>query len=433
MSNYWEKCKDYSAYSGPQEPTFLRDRVEKFYSERVNGKWSGGHIMRGIHPNADAIKIDHNDYLSIANHPDIVKAQCDILNKEHNIVLMSGVFLHGEDNLHRQFEVKLADFLGREDVLLCQSGYAANVGLIQSIAYNNTPIYIDMMAHMSLWEGVKSAGQADPHFFRHNDPVHLEKLIKQYGEGIIIVDSLYSTNGSICPLKEVIAIGEKYNCILVVDESHSLATFGPEGRGMVYELGLTDKVHFITSSLAKGFAGRAGMISCSSRNREYLIFHALPAIFSSTLLVHEVAGLLATLEVVKQAETKRAALHSKATFLRQQLIALGYNLENSQSQIISLESGSEEQTIILRDALQAQGIFGAVFCAPAVPANRTLIRFCVNTDLPEADLLKIVQVCKDIRDEVDMWNWPSTKRLQRNNKIIKLANNEPRPLEQLAA
>ncbi len=162
--------------------------------------------------------------------------------------------------------------------VLCQSGWCANTGLIQSIANKDVPVYIDMLAHTSLWEGIHSAG-ANAVPFMHNDADHLRKQVKHHGAGVIVVDSLYSTSGSLCPLTEIVEISEENGCILVVDESHSLGTHGPHGKGLVVGLGLTEHVHFRTASLAKAFAGRAGFITCSERFSEYFRYESNPADF----------------------------------------------------------------------------------------------------------------------------------------------------------
>ncbi|QFY42400.1 quorum-sensing autoinducer synthase [Candidatus Methylospira mobilis] len=390
------------------EPDFLERRVNAYYRNRVQNTWGGGHIMRGRVPDKSALLLSSNDYLFLANHPGIVKATSESLLEEGNGLLMSGVFLHA-GSAQAKLEKKLAAFMHAEAGVLCQSGWCANTGLIQTIADERTPVYMDMLAHMSLWEGVRSAGATAVMFF-HNDPGYLEKQVLKHGPGVIVVDSIYSTNGSICPLREIAEIAGEQGCILVVDESHSLGTHGDQGEGLVASMGLTDRVHFRTASLAKAFAGRAGFLVCSERFSEYFKCESHPAIFSSTLLPYEVAGIDATLDVIRKEGWRRDKLHVNAAYLRLHLDALGYNLNDSQSQIISLESGSEQQTIVLRDALEARGIFGSVFCAPATAKNRALIRFSIHSGLTQFDLDRIVQVCADIRDEVDLANWPSSRR-----------------------
>lgn len=414
LRNYHEKKTNIAKlklspkFPSPKQPDFLEQRIDHYYQDRVMNTWNGGYILDGLTPGRDAVHLSSNDYLSLAKHPEILRVTAESLLREGGGLLMSAVFLDGTSP-HLQFEQKLAHFMRAEAGILCQSGWCANTGLLQSIADRKTPVYVDMFAHTSLWEGVRSAGATAITFY-HNNPEHLEKQIAKFGPGVIVVDSIYSTNGSVCPLEDIVAIGSQYNCILVVDESHSLGTHGGKGEGVVAALGLEDRVHFRTASLAKAFAGRAGFITCTKRFRKYFMYESNPAIFSSTLLPHEVAGLNATLDIIRSEGWRRTKLQANTDYLRFSLEELGYNLNGSESQIISLESGAEQQTIILRNALESRGIFGSVFCAPATPKNRALIRFSVNSSLTKPDLKRIVKACRDIREEVDLANWASTRR-----------------------
>jgi CAI-1 autoinducer synthase len=407
MKNALERLTE--GHTRPALPDFVTSRVERYYRERVRDTWNGGHIMRGRLPGSDALHLSSNDYLAIARHPDIIGRMADTLRENGNGLLMSGIFLHGECP-QLQFENRLASFMHAEAGVLCQSGYVANTGLIQSIATADTPVYVDMMAHTSLWEGVRSAG-AIPVAFRHNDAAHLEQQIGRYGPGVVLVDSVYSTTGSICPLVEFADICETHGCVFVVDESHSLGTHGPRGAGLVVELGLESRVAFRTASLAKAFAGRAGFVTCPMDFHEYFKCESNPAIFSSTLLPHEVSGLDATLSVIEGADRRRARLVEIAAWLRQRLTELGYNLNGSQSQIIGLEAGTEQRTIVLRDALESRGIFGSVFCAPATARNRALVRLSIHAALTDAQVERVASVCRDMRSEVELDKWSSTRRL----------------------
>lgn len=393
------------------EPRLLSARVDDYYEKRGETWQEGSHIMRGSKPGPGAVMMVSNDYLSLANHPLIRQAQIDTLNASDNTMVMSAVYLHG-DSPQDDFEQRMADWMAMESSLLCQSGYAANVGLIQAIATEDTPVYIDMMAHASLWQGIQAAGlKAKP--FRHNSASHLASLIKRNGPGIVVIDSVYSTNGSVAPVREIVDVAHNAGCVMIVDESHSLGTHGWQGSGIVAGLGLQNKVHFVTASLAKAFAGRAGLIACSYRLREFIKYHSFPAIFSSALLPPDIAALDQTLSLIKQADEQRRRLFENTDYLRQNLDLLGYNVSISQAQIIALEAGPEDRTIVLRDALEAHGVFGSVFCAPATAANRSLIRLSMNASLTRQELDHVIKVCRDIRDEVDLANWPSTRRAQR--------------------
>lgn len=415
MKNNVTVLRSVNNYQNAKVPDFVALRVAKYYRERVQNTWHGGHIMRGRVPGPDALHLSSNDYLSIARHPKIQAAMVESIQRNGNGLLMSGIFLHGTCP-QLELEARLAKFMKAEAGVLCQSGFSANVGLLQAIASEQTPVYVDMMAHMSLWEGIRSAGAKAVTIF-HNDLAHLERQILRYGPGIVVVDSVYSTTGCLAPLKEILTICEAQGCVLVADESHSLGTHGPNGEGLVVALGLAERVHFRTASLAKAFAGRAGFITCSKRFNEYFKFEANPAIFSSTLLPHEVMGLDATLSVIKEESWRRDKLHANAAYVRRHLDDLGYNLNHSETQIVSLESGTEQQTLVLRDALESRGIFGSVFCAPATPKNRALMRFSVNAALTQADLDRLINACRDMRDEVDLASWPSTRRKLRHSQV----------------
>ncbi len=394
--------------AAPALPDFVEKRLQLCDEEMFRPRRNNKPLVLGNQlPNADSIMLQSNDYLNISDHPAIRNAQLDVLSRMGQEPVMSAVFLH-ENSSNHIFEANIARYTGFESAILCQSGWAANGGLMQTLADSSVPVYIDFFTHMSLWEGIKSSG-ATPFPFRHNDAGHLERLVKEHGQGIVLVDSLYSTVGDISPLNDIIDIADRYGCVSVVDESHSLGTHGEHGAGLVNECGLTGKVHFITASLAKAFAGRAGLILCSAKFAKYYPYMAYPAIFSSTLLPHEIAGLSATLEVIQAGDDRRERLREKSDYFREGLKSLGYNV-GSQSHIVSIEGGLESDTELLRDALEARNVFGSPFYAPATPKNRSLMRFSMNSDLSMETLDYVLDACRDCREEIGMWNWKSTKR-----------------------
>jgi CAI-1 autoinducer synthase len=392
-------------------PDFVTRRMDEHYVTRVEQLLGGEHLHAWQPAPAGSVFLAGNDYLCLAGEPALVGAQVAALRNSQGEMLMSAVFLQEGSAQHR-LEQKFARFMGAQDGILAQSGWAANVGLVQTLAAPGIPVYLDMQAHASLWEGVQSAG-ATAVSFMHNDIEHLQKQLQRYGRGIIIVDSLYSTNGSVAPLVEMVEIAERSGCVLIVDESHSLGTHGPRGAGMVAELGLSERVHFRTASLAKAFAGRAGFITCSSKFKGYFLSESRPAIFSSCMLTHELAWFDAAIDFVAKADDRRAALRENARALRDDLSTLGYNVSDGSEQIIALEAGPEPKTLALRKQLEKHGIIGAIFCAPATPKNRSLVRLTLNSGLDRAQLARIVQACDDIRDQVDLENWSSTRRLRR--------------------
>jgi len=392
-------------------PEFVTRRMDEHYVTRVQKLLGGEHMHVWAPPQAGAVMLAGNDYLCIANEPALIDAQVRTLQGTQGQMLMSSVFLQ-EGSFQHRLEAKLAAFMQAEDGVLAQSGWAANVGLLQSIAEPGIPVYLDMLAHASLWEGVQSA-QALPVPFLHNSPAHLERQIEKHGGGVIVIDALYSTNGSVAPLLEFVELAERSGSILIVDESHSLGTHGPNGAGLVVQEGLTERVHFRTASLAKAFAGRAGFITCSSHFKGYFLSASRPAIFSSCLLNHELAWFDAAVDFISGAEDRRAALHRNTQEVRARLSELGYCIDDGTEQIIALEAGPEPKTLVLRKALEARGIYGAVFCAPATAKNRSLVRLTLNSGMTREEIEKLVATCADMRSEVDLDSWSSSSRRKR--------------------
>lgn len=386
----------------------LTRRIARDFTPRWDQQWGGKFVLHGKAPGPNAIRLDGNDYLSVSGHPQIVQAQVDALRKQQEFVVQSGVFHLNQHPAHA-LEMALASWLGKDDGFVCQSGYAANVGLLQAIADAQTPVYLDALAHASLWEGAHAA-RAPAYGFRHNDPAHLARVIASNGPGIVVVDSVYSTTGSLCPLVEIVEVAEQHGCMMLVDESHSLGTHGPQGAGLCAALGLSERVHFITASLAKAFAGRAGFFTAPAHMRYYILSESFPNIFSSSLLPHEIAGLAATLEVVRQSDAARARLLAHTRRLRSALSELGYPIHQGSEQIIALEVGMESGTMVLRDRLEERNVFSAMFCAPATGSKRAMMRLTLNAGLMDSELDHVEAAAREIAPLVKPWDWPIARR-----------------------
>jgi CAI-1 autoinducer synthase len=396
------------AFHNPTLGKNLIARIARDFTPRWEQQWGGKFMLHGVTPGSDAIRLDGNDYLGITGHPRIVQAQVDALRKQQEFVVQSGVF-HLNQHPTRALETALAGWVGKDDGFICQSGYSANVGLLQAIADATTPIYLDTLAHASLWEGAHAA-RAPSFAFRHNDPAHLARVIAKNGPGIVVVDSVYSTTGALCPLTQMVEIAEQGDCMILVDESHSLGTHGPEGAGLCAELGLSERVHFITASLAKAFAGRAGFFTAPAHMRYYILCSSFPNIFSSSLLPYEVAGLAATLELIRESDDARERLHSHTKRLRASLTDLGYPIHQGSQQIIALEVGLESDTMQLRDRLEERNVFSSMFCAPATSSKRAMMRMTLNAGLVDSELDHVEAVAREIAPIVKPWDWPIARR-----------------------
>jgi 7-keto-8-aminopelargonate synthetase-like enzyme len=350
-------------------------------------------------PGGRTIMLTCSDYLDLAEHPAITDAMIASLRAADAAPPAGGPCLP-DDHPQILLGESFARHMGARAGVLCSSGWAANTGLLQVVAGPDVPVYLDVLAHMSMWEGARAAG-AEMAYFRHNDLGHLRRRIEVGGSGVIAVDAVYSTDGSECPLPGLVEVAEEYGCMLVVDESHSLGTHGQRGEGLVAKLGLTGRVDFRTASLAKALPGRAGLIACDRPGfADYFSHTALPAVFSSTLLPHDVAGLAAALKVVREEGWRRERLRAVTDRLRADLAELGYRLVGSDSQIIALETGSEAEATLMRDALVGRDIHSAALFPSTASVGRTLVRLSAHAALTDHDVRRILAACEDLRPGV---------------------------------
>lgn len=324
------------------------------------------------------ILLNSNDYLALATDPRILAA-------------MTASPATTGDDAQLRLEAALAEHVGSSAGFLCQSGWDASTGLMRTIADEKTPVYLDVLARMSLWFGARAA-KAPVVPFGHNDVHRLRRAISRSGPGVIAVNSLYSGNGCMCPLAALCDIAEETGCALVVDESHSLGAYGDAGSGLIAELGLTGRVQFVVASLSKAFAGRAGLVACSTAESA-----ARRAVSGSPPPPRDVAGLTAALAVIRTDRWRRDRLRDLSCFLRAEIAALGFDVEGSRSHIIALPAGPDPGAAQIRDALESRGVFGSVFCPPATARQRAAYRFSVHAGLTDSQAEQVVRACREVR------------------------------------
>lgn len=390
-------------------PIFLEAIVVAHSKDRINNTCSVEKIVRGAAPRPTSVQLRTNDYLGVARDPRLIGAEVEALLSCGHGDAISRIFVSDSDDIQGLFEQRMAQLLCAESAVLGPSGFGINTGLIQSIASPDIPVYIDLMAHASLWEGIALA-RAKARAFRHNDAAHLEREVRKYGPGVIVVDALYSTTGTFCRLDDIVSISEAHGCVLVVDETHSFGVQGPNGAGVVVERNLHQRVHFRTIGLSKAMAGRGGILACSARNANFVRYSAFSLIFSTSVLAHEVAGFNAVLDIIASEPWRQDRVRSSHAKLCAGLNELGYNVDYSDAQIIALKAGTESNVLRLRNALEENDVFGSVFCAPATLKDQALVRLSVNAGITQGQLDHVLAVCARVRDQVGLSDWKSTQQ-----------------------
>jgi CAI-1 autoinducer synthase len=273
------------------------------------------------------------------------------------------------------------------EVIITTAGWTANVGLIEAIVVPQMPVYIDAEAHASLVDGIRfSSGRRL--MLRHNDPQHLEDRVRIHGRGVIIVDALYSTDGTLADIPRYVEVAERHDCVLVVDEAHSFGMFGNKGGGLAILHGVADRVHFRTISLSKALGGHGGAVACSRDIGFSLCARMRSVLFSSSTSALLAAGHAKALAIVISDPDRAAQCLRMADLLRELLHGYGIDTMGSKSQIISI-GFKNEGACQLYGELRKRRILSSVFVYPAVPKGISLVRFSVYAGLNEFDIREI--------------------------------------------
>ncbi len=333
------------------------------------------------------LSLHQNDYLRLSGHPEVNYAKNQSISRSGGGP-MASITYGGDTGEHQQFRLALQKTLNVGDVMLTTAGWTANVGLVESLASPNTPVYLDYQAHASLWDGAKLAG-AKMVPVRHNSPAHLEQRIKRYGKGLVCIDAFYSTDGCVPDLKRYVEICEAYDCMLILDEAHSFGMIGPNGGGLAVELGLETRVPIRTVSMSKALGGNGGFIAATEEVVWFLKHRARSVVFSSSPSPATSAGSLAALQIaIREPERARNCLEMGA-LLRKSLIGRQIDPGLSASQIISLYFDQDPLAAKFYGLLRQRGILASVFTAPAVPRDTSLARFSIHSDTTPEDMVKL--------------------------------------------
>lgn len=344
------------------------------------------------------IALHQNDYLRLGNHPSVKDAREKSNGKVREEAFMSTVFGGSTDECEA-FREKIAACMKAEDAMLTTSGWAANVGLIEAITPIFKPVYIDEHAHASLYDGVKlSTGKKIP--VRHNDPQHLLERIAKNGPGIVAIDAVYSTDGSIADIEAYLEICENHDCVLVLDEAHSFGMFG-NGGGLAVERKIAVRVHFRTVSLNKALGGHGGLIAGSKEMMRLVRTKCRSVIFSSATSSVSAAGHLEALNILMREPQRAKRVLDNAEVFRRGLAAAGISTGDSQCQIVSISFDNEQRTCVYYGMLLERGILTSVFLQPATPAGIGLVRFSIHSELTREELADAVMHTVDAFRELE--------------------------------
>ena len=324
----------------------------------------------------ETINFCANNYLSLANHPQIVATAEEAL-RTHGYGMASVRFICGTQDLHKQLERRIAAFLGTEDAILYSSCFDANGGLFETITGPDDVIISDALNHASIIDGIRLS-KAQRKVYQHADAADLEAKLREGMDArfrVIATDGVFSMHGDLAPLPEICDLAERYDALVMVDDSHATGVLGPNGRGTAEHFGVADRVDIITSTLGKALGGASGGFTAGRREIvAYLRQRSRPYLFSNTLMPTIAAASLAAIDLVEREPERRRALFDNTVYFRETMAARGFRITPGIHPIVPIVLGNEGATVEMARALNRRGTFVVGFSHPIVPRGEARIR-----------------------------------------------------------
>ena len=315
-----------------------------------------------------------NNYLGLTTHPKVREA-AEAAIRRYGTSCTGSRFLNGTLEMHEQLERELAEWVGKEAALVFSTGMQTNLGTISALVGRNDVVILDKEDHASIVDGARLSW-GETRRFAHNDMADLETCLAKTNNDkgkLVVVDGLFSMEGDIAPLPELVALCGKHGARLMVDDAHAMGVLGG-GRGTAAHFGLTDQVDLIMSTFSKSFASLGGFIAGDEPVIHYIKHHARSLIFSASIPPANAAAALAALEVMRDEPERVRRLDEIGAYMRAGFQQLGFDTGASTTPIIPIIIGDQERTIMTWKLLFDAGVFVNPVLSPAVPAGRELLR-----------------------------------------------------------
>jgi len=333
-----------------------------------------------------------NNYLGLADHPRVREAAADAAMR-WGVGAGASRLVSGTMTVHRRLEERLADFKRTSAALLFGSGYLANMGVVTALAGSGEVVFSDELNHASIIDGCRLS-RAETFVYRHADIEHLAWGMRQAeGRGALVVtDSVFSMDGDVAPLEEIVELAQRHRVRVAVDEAHGTGCLGPGGRGAVAEAGLEDEVDVVVGTLSKALGAYGAFVACDQAMAQLLVNSSRPFIFSTAPPPPAVAGALAALELLAEQPQRAEKLQANADVLREELARERFEVSGSTTQIVPLVVGDAHQAMRICELAIERGVFAQAIRPPTVPDGTSRLRLAVMASHSKAELRDAAQV-----------------------------------------
>lgn len=338
--------------------------------------------------NRKVVNLSSNNYLGLADHPRLKEAAKKAIDK-YGIGAGSVRTIVGNQDILEELERELAKFKREEAVVCFQSGLNCNLGVIPAITEKGDLIISDELNHASIIDGVRLS-RADKAIFRHADTEHLAEILaekaEQYKRVFIITDGVFSMDGDIAPLPEIVELAEKYNAYVYVDDAHGSGVLGEGGRGTIDHFHLNGRVDFIVGTLSKAIGVIGGYLATKTKVKEWLLHRARPLLFSTALPPAAIAATIEAVKILSESEALTEKLWENAAYFKKGLKDLGFNTGQSKTPITPVIIGDEALTMKFSQQLLEEGVFVSGIVFPTVPPGAGRCRVMLSASHAKEDL-----------------------------------------------
>jgi 8-amino-7-oxononanoate synthase len=344
------------------------------------------------------------NYLGLANRPEVIAASREALAK-YGLGACGSPLLSGMTDLHRELERRVAQFLGREDAMLFNSGFGGALGTLSGLLRKSDVAVLDNRSHLSLRDGAVLS-RCRVNRFEHNDPASLDAALSRYKgrRQLVIVEGIYSMDGDFAALGGLLDVAQAHNASVFIDEAHSVLGCGAHGRGAAEHFQVEDRIRLIYGTFSKAFGALGGFVAGPVETIDYLRFYAHPYAYSCALPPVIVAAVLSALQIANSEPQLRARLWENADYFRKQLNSVGIDTGASTTYIMPLVVGDRARMYQLGHQLRRRGVWVAPVDYPAVPQDRICFRACVTAKHTRADLDEALNILQDTLVPVALQN-----------------------------
>jgi glycine C-acetyltransferase len=350
----------------------------------------------------EVITLSSNNYLGLTVHPRLREAAIRAI-QEYGVGSGSVRTIAGTMTLHNVLEEKLARFKHTEASLTIQSGYATNLGVISALMQEHDLIVSDELNHASIIDGIR-LNKAPRKIFPHKDMTGLRRVLGESrgvtGKVMVVTDGVFSMDGDIAPLPEIVALAEEFGAFVMVDDAHASGVLGQNGRGSVSHFGLDGRVALQIGTLSKGIGALGGYVACSQAVRDFLLQRARPVLFSTSHPPSVVATCIAALDILEEDNSLVERLWENTAYFKRGLEQLGFNTGHSETPITPVIVGEGALAMRFSNRLFEEGVFAQGIVYPTVPADKCRVRTIVTALHTREELSKALEIFERVGKEL---------------------------------